>query len=110
MAKKEKLKTPEWIIQGYDSPEEYNKAKGIASEKKERSSAYPKAQNSGVKTFKIRICPKCEDKEVGVVVGEETKGKWKCKKCGWIGANINEKELTEDEFMKYLDEKGEEVS
>jgi len=103
--KKEKLKTPEWIIQGYDSLEEYNKAKGIKSKKKE-----PKAQNSGVKTFKIRRCPKCGDKDVEVVIGEEKKGKWKCKKCGWIGANINEKELTEDEFMKYLDEKGEEVA
>ena len=34
MAKKEKLKTPEWILGGYDSEEDYNKAKGITSKKK----------------------------------------------------------------------------
>ena len=34
MAKKSKLKTPEWITEGYDSPEAYSKAKGIKKEKK----------------------------------------------------------------------------
>ena len=46
MTKKEKLKTPEWILQGYDSEEEYNKIKGIENKK------------TG-KTFKIRKCPEC---------------------------------------------------
>ena len=113
--KKEKMKTPDWIIEGYDSKADYEKAKGITSEKKGRSSAYPQAQNSGAKTFKIRECPKCGSDDVGVVLSnsnaEEGGGKeWECRKCKWVGADINEKELTEDEFMKYLDEKGEEVA
>jgi len=96
MAKKLKLSTPEWILGGYDSLEEYEKTKGISKKKK-----------SG-KTFKIRECPKCKSDEVGVLLGkEEGKGKneWECHKCGWKGKDIVEKELTEDEFMKYLDKK-----
>jgi len=117
--KKNKLSTPDWIKEGYDSPAEYNKArqkaeplasssvnsqtKGITSEKK-----------SG-KTFKIRECPKCHSDDVGVVLSgsdaEEGGGKeWECRKCKWKGKDIVEKELTEDEFMKYLDEKGEPVA
>jgi len=123
--KKEKMKTPDWILEGYDSKADYEKAKGVKSEEKGRSSAYPKegqeplrgpkAQNSGAKTFKIRECPKCKSDDVGLVLSnsdsEEGGGKeWECRKCKWIGSNANEKELTEDEFMKYLDEKGEEVA
>ena len=99
--KKTKLATPEWILEGYDSEEEYNKAKGISSKKK-----------SG-KTFKIRECPKCGSDDVGVIIGgEEGKGakEWECHKCKWKGYDIKEKELTEDEFMKYLDERGEKVA
>ncbi len=103
MAKKNKLATPEWILEGYDSEEDYEKAKGIDKKKK-----------SG-KTFKLRRCPKCGSDEVGVVLSnsdaEEGGGKeWECRKCKWSGRNINEEELTEDEFMKYLDEKGEDVA
>jgi len=103
MAKKSKLSTPEWILEGYDSEEDYNKAKGVKKEKK-----------SG-KTFKIRKCPKCGSDDVGLVLSnsdsEEGGGKeWQCHKCKWIGRNIEEEELTEDEFMKYLDEKGEDVA
>lgn len=100
MAKK-KLSTPDWIIEGYDSPADYDKAKGIKSEKKKG------------KTFKIRKCPECNSDKVSVVlIGEEGKamGEWECKKCGWKGIDIREEELSEDEFMKYLDEKGEEVA
>lgn len=106
MAKKGKLSTPDWIKEGYDSPEEYAKAKGedVKSEK-------------SAKTFKIRECPKCKSDDVGVVLSgsdseEESKtGKeWECHKCNWKGADIIKKELTEDEFMKYLDERGEEVA
>ncbi len=109
------MKTSDWIIEGYDSKADYEKAKGIKSEKKVRSSAYPKAQNSGVKTFKIRECPKCGSDNVGLVLSnsdaEEGGGKeWECRKCKWIGANINKKELTEKELMEYMDKKGEEVS
>lgn len=92
MAKKEKMKTPDWILEGYDSEEDYNKSKGISKKK-----------TSG-KTFKLRKCPKCDSDDVAVVVGEETKGKWQCNKCGWKGADVKKQELNEEEFMKYLDE------
>jgi len=101
--KKGKLETPAWITEGYDSPAEYNKAKGIKTEKKKG------------KTFKVRRCPKCNSEAVGLVLsnseGEEGGGKeWECKKCKWKGLEAKEEELTEDGFMKYLDEKGEEVA
>jgi hypothetical protein len=99
---KSKLATPDWIKEGYDSPEEYAKAKGKSVKKKAES-----------KTFKVRKCPKCGGDNVNVVLtGEEGKGakEWECRKCKWTGKNIKEEELTEDEFMKYLDEKGEEVA
>ena len=95
MPKKEKLKTPDWIIGGYDSEEDYNKSKGISKKK-----------TGGA--FKIRRCEKCGSDNVGVVIGGN--GIWECHKCGWKGKNIKEEELTEEEFMKYLDEKGEEIS
>lgn len=95
--KKTKLSTPAWILEGYDSPAEYEKAQGKKVEKKKIG-----------KTFKIRECPKCGSDNVGVVIGEV--GVWECKKCCWKGDNVVEKELDEDEFMKYLDEKGEDVS
>ena len=103
MAKKSKLKTPDWILQGYDSEEVYNKAKGITSKKKKEG-----------KTFKVRECPKCGSDDVGIVLSgsdteeESNTGKeWECHKCKWKGMNVEEKELTEDELMKYLDKKGE---
>ena len=98
---KSKLATPEWILKGYDSEEEYNKKKGIKTKKKEG------------KTFKIRECPECKSDNVSVVLtGEEGKGsgEWECHKCKWTGTDVIEKELSEDEFMKYLDEKGEAVA
>lgn len=105
MAKKSKLATPEWILEGYDSPEEYNKAHGISGKKKDG------------KTFKIRECPKCGSDEVGLVLSnsdaeeDDNTGKnWECRKCGWVGSDVVEKELTEDELMIYLDNKNEEVA
>lgn len=101
MAKKPKLSTPTWILEGYDSEEEYNKSKGIDKKKSE-------------KTFKIRECPKCESDDVGLILSntdteeESNTGKeWVCRKCKWHGTNILEKELNEDEFIKYMDQKGE---
>lgn len=96
MAKKSKLKTPDWIVEGYNSEKEYSKAKGIVNEKKSE------------KTFKLRKCPKCDGDNVEVVIGEA--GMWKCKKCGHKGREFKEEELTEAEFMEYLDNKGEEVA
>ena len=103
MAKKGKLSTPEWITEGFDSKADWEKKHGISSEKKKG------------KTFKIRECPECGSDDVGLVLSnsdaEEGGGKeWECHKCKWVGGKVNEKELTEDEFMKYLDEKGEEVA
>ena|SRR3989344_9570668 len=118
MVKKSKLATPEWILEGYDSEEEYNKKKGVKKEKKKdgHRSVSPKALNAGRKTFKIRECPKCGSDEVGVVLSgidlEEESGtgqEWECRKCKWKGEDIVKKELNEEELMKYLDEKGEEV-
>ncbi|MDP2672814.1 MAG: hypothetical protein Q8O84_03310 [Nanoarchaeota archaeon] len=92
---KNKLKTPDWILKGGKKPDK----------KKEG----PTGVSSGVKTFKIKECPKCKSDDVGVMItGEECKGgkcDWECRKCKWRGANIIERELTEDEFMKYLDDK-----
>mgnify|MGYP006310513565 CR=1 FL=1 len=101
--KKKKLVTPEWILEGYDSEEDYNKAKGIDTKKKKG------------KTFKIRECPECGSDDIGLVLsnseGEEGGGKeWKCNKCDWIGSDVKVKELDEDELMKYMDEKGEETA
>jgi len=101
MPRKNKLSTPEWILGGYDSEAAYNKVKGIKKEKK------------AGKTFNIRECPECKSDSIGVLLGGiEGKGSkgWQCNKCGWKGNDVIEKELTEDEFMKYLDDKGEEVA
>lgn len=97
-----KLSTPDWIKEGYDSPAEYAKVKGKSVKKKETG-----------KTFKIRKCPKCGSDNVNVLLtGEEGKStkEWECKKCKWHGKNIEEEELTEEQFMKYLDDKEEPVA
>ena len=116
--KKSKLTTPAWIIEGYDSKADWEKVQGISSEKKkDHRSVSSKILNSGSKTFKVRECPECRSNDVGLVLSnldleEETNtGKqWQCHKCGWKGEDIVKKELTEDEFMKYLDDKGEDVA
>ena len=128
---KGKLATPDWIKEGYDSKEEYEKKKGIKGKKKEG------------KIFKIRKCPKCGSDKVQVVLTGELEldilsdssksqikegsdedellatsskrgqskgsGEWECLKCKWTGRNVSMEEVSEDEFMKYLDEKGEEI-
>ena len=101
MVKKSKVSTPDWILEGYDSKADWEKAHGISSKKKKG------------KTFKIRECPKCGSRKVSVVLGQEEnkgKGEWKCYDCKWVGVDVVEKELDEQTFMKYLDEKGEEVA
>lgn len=95
---KKKLATPAWILEGYDSEADYNKAKGISNEKKKG------------KTFSVRECPKCGSDDVGVVLSnsdaEEGGGdEWECRKCKWHGTDVVKKELTEDELMKYMDSK-----
>ena len=86
MAKKNKLKTPDWVLKGEKKPREEEKGK----------------------TFKIRLCPACASKNVSVVLGE--KHMWQCNDCSFKGTEIIEKDVSEEEFMKYLDEKGEEVA
>jgi len=128
---KNKLSTPDWIKEGYDSKQEYEKTRQKAEP---LATSSTRSQSKGIdtkkktdRTFKIRECPKCKSDNVRVVLtggleseipsdssGSQAKkrkgiGEWECKKCGWIGMNINEKELTESEFMKYLDDKGEEI-
>ena len=85
MVKKSKIQTPDWILKGKEPP---------------------KVKKLG-KLFKVRKCPKCKE-DVRVAIGEI--GVWECSKCKWKGKNPNEEELDEEEFMKYLDAKGEEVA
>jgi len=87
MAKKSKIQTPDWLLNG-DSEEKPKKKKG--------------------KTFKVRRCPECGSDDLGVLIGEI--GMWECRKCKFKGSNVKEEELTEEEFMKYLDDKGEDVA
>lgn len=89
-----KLETPEWIREGYDSKAEWEKKKGIKSSKTKG------------KTYKVKKCPNCGSTAVSVVlVGEEGKraDNWECKSCKWRGRGIEEKELTEDEFLEHLE-------
>jgi hypothetical protein len=97
--KKPKIKTPEWVLEGYNSEKEYLEKTG-----KGKSSVKSKG-----KTFKIKKCPKCKSVDVSVFLGiEEGKGKgeWECKKCKWRGRDILEEEVSEDEFLNYLEEMG----
>lgn len=94
MAKKSKISTPEWILEGYDSEEEFKKAKGKKEDKKKTG-----------KKYNIKVCPECGSDEIKVVVGEETVGEWQCNSCKWRGKEPEKKELTEDEFLEYLDKK-----
>ena len=90
-----KLSTPDWIKEGYDSKEEYEKAKGIKNKPKKTG-----------KTYKVKQCPKCKSTDVNVVLtGEEGKkaDNWECKKCKWSGRNIDEKEVSEDEFLEIME-------
>lgn len=94
---KGKLKTPDWILEGYDSEKEYLKARGVKKEVK-----------SG-KIFRIKKCPVCESENVVVVLGNEEGKKadlWHCKKCGWNGRDITEQELNEDELLRLGEEDG----
>lgn len=111
-----KLKTPDWIIEGYKFKDEWEKAKQkakpLATSSKGQSKEI-KSKKKSEKTFKVKKCPKCGSTEVSVVLGEEEgKGSrgWECKACKWKGKDIKEEEMSENEFTKYLDEKGEEVA
>jgi len=99
-----KLATPDWVKEGFYSKADWEKKHGTNKKGK---------KSRAEKVFKLRLCPKCRSDNVNVVLtGEEGKGtkEWECKKCKWVGKNIEEKEVTEDEFMEYLDKRGEEVA
>ncbi len=74
-----KIKTPDWVLKGKEKP---------------------KTKSKNGRIFKIRICPKCKSQDVGVVIGEEKRGEWECRKCKWKGKEIEETEMDEEEFMK----------
>ena len=98
MVKKEKLRTPEWILEGYNSKEEYEKAKGSSS---------TKSKSSKKKTFRIKLCPKCGSDNVGVILGKEEGkgyGEWECHKCKWTGTDVKVKEVGEEELLEFLDD------
>jgi len=97
MVKRKKLETPEWIKKGYGSEDEYL----------ESSIEKPAKKSSSKKTYKIRICPVCKSDDVKVVVGEEAKGLWFCNGCKWKGKGIEEKIVSEEEFLSYLEKKEE---
>ena len=90
-----KLETPDWIKEGYDSKAGWEKAHGKKTIGKKAG-----------KTYKVKVCPKCGSSEVSVVlVGEEGKkaDSWECKSCKWHGRDIDEKELSEDEFLEHME-------
>jgi len=90
--KKSKVKTPDWILEGYDSPEEYAKATGKKAEKKVKE-----------KMYRLKVCPKCDSEDIGVILtgkeGESPDG-WECRKCKWKGPEPEEIKLNEEEFLK----------
>jgi len=105
MPSKNKLKTPEWVLEGYDSLGEYEKARQKnESHSKNSSTKGKKTEKKTGKTFKVRECPKCSSDDVGVLLGSDEgkrTGEWECHKCKWTGKDIVEKKLTEDEFLDY---------
>ena len=94
--KKPKIQTPEWVLKGYNSEKEYLGKTG-------------KKKPSSGKTYKIRKCPKCKSRDVFVLLGAEEgkgKGEWECRKCKWKGKDIIEEEVSEDDFLKHMEEIG----
>jgi len=95
MGKKSKLQTPDWILKGKKSSPSVASLKKKPTEKKKQG-----------KTFRVKKCPKCGSTSVSVVLtGEEGKGarEWECKACKWRGRGIEEKELTEQEFLEHME-------
>jgi len=79
--KKSKLKTPDWILKGEEKPKDKNKSK----------------------KFVIKFCSRCESRDVGVVIGGQI-GMWECHKCGHRAPGFPEIEISEDEFLKMVEE------
>lgn len=51
------------------------------------------------KKFKVRVCPKCKSRDVGVVIGAV--GLWECRSCKNKGKEFPEIEVSEEEFLNY---------
>lgn len=64
-----------------------------------------KTKDTKEKKFNVRLCPKCKSDEVVVAIGQKI-GTWECKKCGFKGTAFEVKEMNEDEYFEYLDNKG----
>jgi len=94
------MKTPDWILEGFDSKSDWEKAKGLGGKGRKKSE----------KVFKVRKCPECRSENVKVIVEKEARGAWECSSCSWKGMEPEREEFTEEEFMKHLDRKGEEVA
>ena len=92
-----KLSTPEWILGGYKSKEEFERKTGKKTTGKKEG-----------KTYKVKVCPKCRNRDVSVLLGgEEGRGSrgWECKKCKWQGKTADEQEISEEEFLKLKEQK-----
>jgi len=76
---KGKLKTPDWVLKGEKKP-----------------------KKDGEKKFVLKCCPACGSRNVSVVLGE--KYMWQCNDCGFKGTEIIEQEVSENDFLKRLDE------
>jgi transposase-like protein len=67
----------------------------------------PKAKKE--KKYMIRYCPRCKSEDVAMALGERI-GTWECKKCKYKGIDFSEKELSEEEYLDYLDKQGFELN
>ena len=113
MPKISKVQTPDWILEGYDSKDEYEKARHSqvrsgSSESQTKGGKSSNKKSSDGKVYKIKKCPKCGSNKVGVVLSnsdsEEGGGKeWECRKCKWEGKNVKDEVVSEDEFLDYID-------
>lgn len=65
-------------------------------------------KSSKEKKFIVRFCPKCKSDNVRVAIGAKV-GMWDCGDCGFRGPSFPEKEMNEEEYFNYLDEKGMEL-
>ena len=116
-----KLKTPDWIKKGLKKPEK-KKEKGIFKIRKCPKCGSDKVQvvltgelesEIPFDSSKSQIKEGSDEDELLATSSKRGQskgsGEWECKKCKWIGRNVVVDEVSEDEFMKYLDEKGEEI-
>jgi len=53
------------------------------------------------KTYELKTCPKCGNKQIKVSIGE--KGMWECN-CGWKSTNPTIKLVSSKEYLKFAEE------